>query len=173
MDLPAIHKHEVVRVSTLVGGFTLVLTAAFFGVIAFAQNDVVGIGDRIPVYLLVTAIIFVGALYALDSRELEGLTVLAVVIGFTAVSFVLIVFGAEGILYANANTSEVLSTNLVLYLLAAGLFCTGIGLWGLRHWREFTGDPRTAGELSVDGGSQHSRTDSDATSRSNDDEYLE
>jgi hypothetical protein len=140
MDLPALHNHEVVRVSTLVGGFTLALTAAFFGVIAFVQDEVVGIGDRIPFYLLATAIIFVVALYVLDSRELEGLTVLAVVLGFTAVSFVLILFGAEGIFYAQANTDKVLSTNLVLYLLAAGLFCTGIGLWGLRHWREFTGD---------------------------------
>ena len=45
----------------------------------------------------------------------------------------------EGVLFAFRNPELVFVSQLVYYFIAAALIGTGIGYWGVRHWREFAG----------------------------------
>jgi hypothetical protein len=124
-------------------GSTLLLTTSFIGVVAFITGFVSNFENRLPVYILITAVVFVVVVVALDDQELPGTQVLLSTASIGVLSFVLAMLSGEGLLYAVTNPGRLLSSQLVFYFVAAGLFCTGIGYWGFHHWREFTGQDST------------------------------
>lgn len=126
------------RVGVLILSCTLLLTASFIGVLAVISGDVSTYESRIPWYLLIGAAVFVGTIVLLEENGAHGRTILATALLMTITSFILIALGVEGFLYTLENPEAVFVSQLVLYLLAAGLIGTGIGYWGLNHWREFS-----------------------------------
>lgn len=132
------NRPVLVRVGSLVAASTLVLTFAFFGVLAFASGDAAGVGGRFPYYVLGAAATFAAALIGLDRRRRDGRNLLVVASAAALVAFVFITLGLEGIAYALRRPSDALASRKVLYLIAAALVSTGLGYWGLNHWREIT-----------------------------------
>lgn len=120
-----------------VAGLTVLLTCAFVGVLAFASPGMPDVGDRLVYYVFVTALVFVVAVLRLDDRDREGLSVLSAVTAVAVVTFLLVSLAAEGVVYAVQNPGELVASQIVLYFAAAALICTGVGMWALRHWREF------------------------------------
>jgi hypothetical protein len=130
----------VARTAGVVAVSTLLLTLAFLGLAAFARGSVVGLSDRVPLYVLVMATVFVVAVLALDDRSADGRVTLASTVGLSVFAFVLALLAGEGLLAVVRQPGRVLTSKLLAYLLAAGLICTGFGFWLLRHWREYVGD---------------------------------
>jgi len=50
----------------------------------------------------------------------------------------LLALAGEGVVFAVEHAGDGLVPQLLLYIAAAGLVCTGVGVWGLWHWPEFT-----------------------------------
>jgi drug/metabolite transporter (DMT)-like permease len=118
-------------------GTAAVLTAALVGVVALATGPPEGVVDRLPAYALVAAVGFVGALLVLEQSRHRGTeAVPAVAAGIGALAGLLAGLGTEGALYAVRNPDRVITSRLVVYLLAAALVAAGLGYWGLRHWRQ-------------------------------------
>jgi hypothetical protein len=44
------------------------------------------------------------------------------------------------VIYAVTDPDEIVASQVLVYFVAAALICTGVGVWGLRHWREFAGE---------------------------------
>lgn len=126
------------RAVALVAAATVVLTAAFVGVVALVKGRAHGVGGRVPFYVLGGAVIFVTTLVLLESPMEGGLPILTSTLGVSAVGFALIALGGEGLVYAFNYPGSVFGSSLVVYFLAAALVCTGTVYWGLNHWREFT-----------------------------------
>jgi FtsH-binding integral membrane protein len=139
-DLGVLGRLPSRTVGTIVG-FTLLLTASFVGVTAFLAGETAGVGDRVPFYVLAFAAAFVVAIYRLDDREADGWTVLLAVLGVAGVAGLLIGLAVEGTVYALREPERVVASSVFVYFVAAGLLGTGIGFWGLRHWREFAESP--------------------------------
>ena len=119
-------------------GSTVLLTAAFVGLAALWSRELApGITARLPFYVLVFAVAFILALWRLDDRHQDGLTVLIAVSGIAFATALLFGFAAEGAVYAAYNPMEVVERQLIVLFAAAAINCTGLGLWGVRHWREF------------------------------------
>lgn len=118
--------------------FTVALTAGYFGILALIREEAIGIGDRLPVYALVTAVVFVTMILSLERRRsVRGVTILSTATATALASSVLIFLAGEGIAYTIRFPQRVFDISLIIYLLAAALITTGIGYWILRHWREF------------------------------------
>ena len=132
----------IARVGSLVAGSALALTLAFLGVVAFATGEAAGFGDRVSFYVLGAAVTFAAALIGLDRRARDGRDLLGVAVGLAVVAFCLVTLGVEGLAYAASRPDEVLLSNTLLYLLSAALFATGLGYWGLAHWKEFAREIR-------------------------------
>lgn len=127
------------RIVLGVAGLTVLLTCAFVGVLAFASPETPDVGSRLGFYVLAMAVVFVVAVVRLDDREREGTTVLSAVAVVAVLAFFLVGLAVEGVIYAVENPGDLVASQLLLYFLAAALICTGLGVWGLRHWREFAG----------------------------------
>jgi hypothetical protein len=127
----------VQRAVAVVAASTVVLTAAFVGVVALAEGATAGIRGRVPFYVFGGAALFVATLVSLEDPEEGGVPILTTTVGVSAVGFVLLSLASEGVVYAGRHP-DVFGSNLVVYFLAAGLVCTGTVYWGLNHWREFT-----------------------------------
>ena len=125
-----------VAVAAVVGS-TVVLTAAFVGLAALIGGQLSGSLGRVPFYLLVAAIVFMLTLWKLDDRERDGLTVLVAVTGIGLLGGVIFGLAVEGANFAISNPSTVFhSWDVIVFFAAAAIICTGLGLWGVRHWRE-------------------------------------
>jgi len=116
---------------------TLLLTLAFLGLAAFVRGSILGLENRIPLYVLLMAAVFVVAVLALDDRSADGRVTLASTVGLAVLAFVLAVLAGEGLLALARQPDAILTSKLLAYLLSAGLICTGFGCWLLRHWREY------------------------------------
>ncbi|WP_232700732.1 hypothetical protein [Halobacterium wangiae] len=121
----------------LVALSTVVLTAAFVGVVALAQGLASGAAGRVPFYALGGAVVFVATLVTLEDPEEGGVPILTSTVAVTVLGFALLALGGEGVIYGARDPGR-LGTSLVLYFVAAALVCTGTVYWGLNHWREFT-----------------------------------
>lgn len=130
------------RAVLVIGVSTFVLTAAFLGVLSLLTGGVVDVGDRLPFYLVVAGVVFVGTVVLLEEHgaQAEVILVTAAITGVLALAAVSL--GVEGVMFAVNNPERVFVSQLVLYLIAASLIGTGIAYWGVNHWREFT-DRRT------------------------------
>lgn len=139
MPMDASTKRFLVRMVAIVGCCSLLLTASFVGVLAIVSGSVVDIGSRIPIYLIVMAVAFVATVVALERNEIDGRLILMTTIVISGVTFLLSMLAVEGVLYTVRSPAAVFNTQLVYYMLSAGLVATGLGYWSLNHWREFTG----------------------------------
>jgi hypothetical protein len=126
------------RVVALVAAATVVLTAAFVGVVALVKGRAHGVGGRVPFYVLAGAVVFVTTLVVLEDPMEGGLPILTTTVAVSVVGFALVALGGEGLVYAFSYPGKVFGSSLVVYFLAAALVCTGTVYWGLNHWREFT-----------------------------------
>jgi hypothetical protein len=133
-------RQRVARVAVLVGACTVVLTASFVGVLALLSGDSGSLGRRLPLYVLVMAVVFVAVILRVeDGRRggADGSSVLRSAAALSMTAFVLVTLSGEGMAYALRYPGRVLASELLLYFLAAGLIGTGLGYWGLNHWREY------------------------------------
>lgn len=138
---PSVPRESALRRGrALVIGSSGLLTAALIGIIAVVSSGIEGFGGRVPFYLLASAITFVVLVVGFEEREFDGQTILLSTVGLTAVLGVLVALVGEGLVYTFRHPAAVLTSRLLLYLLATGIVCTGLVYWGLRHWREFVPD---------------------------------
>lgn len=137
MELHDVRRRLLSRTLVTVVGFTIVLTAGFVGLAAIVKGDTSGVSGRISYYVLTVAVGFLVSLWKLDDPDRDGVTVLVAAGGIGASAGTLIALAVEGIVYAIAEPGTVMGSDLLVYFLAAAIICTGLGIWGLRHWREF------------------------------------
>lgn len=131
-------------IATLVGliaASTLVVTSSLVGVLALTEGLVPDAGGRIPYYVLAAAVVFVALLVMLELELEDGARIITVSGVVALVSLVVISLSAEGILFG-IDSPQILFSNVLPYLLAAGLISTGLIIWGVRHWREFVQQTR-------------------------------
>ncbi|WP_158058221.1 hypothetical protein [Halorussus halophilus] len=143
-------REFLARAGGAVAASTVVLTASFVGVVAFFTGSANGVGGRLPFYVLTMAVAFAATIFALDDPEADGSRVISATAGVTVASFVLVTLAGEGFVYAVRFPGKVLASNLLVYFAAAGLICTGLAYWALRHWREFTVDSAAEAEAGAD-----------------------
>jgi len=137
----------VARTAALAAASTIVITASFIGVLALLEGEFSTLDSRIPWYLVATSLIFLSTIFLLEEHGADGVEIIAITAVVTIMGFIMIVLAVEGVNYARTNPGDVFVDKLVLYFLAAGMFGTGIGYWGIKHWREFTGQRQQAGQL--------------------------
>lgn len=136
-------RRYLARTSGLATASTLVLTASFIGVLSFIEGATAGIWDRVPWYLVAAAILFTATVVLLERHDATGKVIIGTATISGAIAFVVIMLMIEGLFYTIRYPEEVFVTQYVLYFLAAGLLGTGIGYWGIQHWREFTPNQRS------------------------------
>ncbi|PSQ49972.1 hypothetical protein BRD15_02430 [Halobacteriales archaeon SW_6_65_15] len=144
MDSPATDREFVARAGGAVVASTVVLTASFVGVVSFLTGSATDVGARLPFYVLAMAIAFAGTLFVLDDPTADGIRVIVATVGVSVACFVFTALGAEGFVFAVRNPERMLASNMLVYFVAAGLICTGLAFWALRHWREFAGEGAAA-----------------------------
>jgi hypothetical protein len=125
------------RAVGLVVGSSVLLTAALVGTIAVVSTGAAGIGERAAFYVLAAAVVFVSLVIGFEEEEFDGRTILLSTAGLAGILGILIALVFEGLVYTLRYPATVLTSRLLLYLLAVGVVCTGLVYWGLRHWREF------------------------------------
>lgn len=141
MDLRSVVESDVFRVSVLVVFFSFLLTAALYGIVAVFVEGVTGLTSRIPYYVVVGAIVFVVSMFVLEDPRESGVPIITTTTGLGVAGFLLVGFAVEGVRYGWYNLTQLFSSKLVLYFLAAALICTATGYWALHHWREFAEPP--------------------------------
>lgn len=116
---------------------SLVLTISFVGALGLLAGALSNTQSRLPVYVLGTALVFVGVMFGLIRYDADGVTAMFGTVGLSVVGFVLLGLSGEGIVYALRYPGRVFGSQLLLYFLAAGLIGTGLGYWVISYWREF------------------------------------
>ncbi len=139
MELGATQR-IILRISLLIISCTILLTASFVGFLALISGRVDGSESRIAWYIAISAILFVSTIVLLEFHGADGRTILVSATVTGVLSFALIYFSIEGVIFALIHPEDVFVSQLILYFFAAALVATGIGYWGLRHWREFTSE---------------------------------
>lgn len=132
-------RRRIGRVAGSIFVSTCLLTLDFLGVLALVDTGFTGVGARFPFYLLTGAVFFVVALFYLESEFRTGSKVILAATGFGLLSFLVVSLAVEGLLLSVTTPSKVLTESLLVYFLSAGLICTGLGFWTLKHWREYIG----------------------------------
>ncbi|WP_248516179.1 hypothetical protein [Salinarchaeum laminariae] len=135
------------RTAALAAASTIVITASFIGVLALLEGEFSTLDSRIPWYLVATSLIFLSTIFLLEEHGADGIEIIAITGVVTVLGFIMIVLAVEGVNYARTHPEDVFVDRLVLYFLAAGMFGTGIGYWGIKHWREFTGQSEQTSSL--------------------------
>ncbi len=130
------------RVGMLIVACTAALTLSFFGLMAFAAGGSTGFEHRVPLYVLAMSLAFVAGIVGLDKGRRDGRSILVYSVVVAGATFTFLLLGGEGALYAVRNPDQALASRRVLYLIAAGLMATGLGYWGLRHWRDVSSTGR-------------------------------
>ncbi|MFB6354100.1 MAG: hypothetical protein ABEJ92_08450 [Halobacteriales archaeon] len=137
MAIERFDRRTLARAGGLVAVSTAVVTAAFVGLVALATGGADRMASRLPVYVLVMAVVFVAFVFLIDARGSDGRTVIVSSVGVALFGFVLVLLSGEGVVFLVSHPGELLASQLLVYLVSAGLVCTGLAYWGLRHWREF------------------------------------
>jgi drug/metabolite transporter (DMT)-like permease len=126
------------RGALIMGSSTLILTFSFIGILALVSDEIVGFTDRVAWYIIAAALVFATIILLLERQESSGRTIIVSALVSSVVSFVVLSLAIEGLLFAVNHPEAVITSKLVLYMFAAGLFGTGITYWGINHWREFS-----------------------------------
>jgi hypothetical protein len=131
-------RSALARAGLFVVVSTVALTASFLGVVGLLSGEVTGVSDRLPIYVLVMALAFVTTVVTVEEAYREAAVVLELSVVGAAVTFLLVALGGEGIVFLVRNHQAVVASQLLFYILAAGLIGTGIGYWTLNHWSELS-----------------------------------
>lgn len=131
-------QRVVLRIGALIAACTVLLTASFVGFIAALSGEVHGFDNRVPWYLALAAVVFVVTIVLLELNDAGGKTIIFSALVFGVISFVLFFLGFEGIVFTIQHPDQIFPSKLIIYFFSAALVATGLGYWGLRHWREFT-----------------------------------
>lgn len=126
------------RIGSIIAVFTLVLTASFVGILAVLSGQMQAYEGRIPWYLVGAALTFVSVIILLEVNKAPGQTIIVTAVVVGAITFLGLFLSVEGFAFAIHNPEIIILEQLGLYFFAAALVATGIGYWGLKHWREFT-----------------------------------
>lgn len=137
----AYSRERVYRLGGVVVGSTLTLSASFFGVVALATGQADGALNRMPYYILAAAAAFVAALVLLEEWRLDAGTVMRAAGTVALAAFLLVGLGVEGFWYVVQYPEAVVSSQLFVYVLSAGMMATGLGFWTARHYRELKDGP--------------------------------
>ncbi|PSP27989.1 hypothetical protein BRC65_03620 [Halobacteriales archaeon QH_2_65_14] len=129
-------RNALARAGLFVVASTVALTASFLGVVGLLAGEVSGLSDRLPFYVLVMALSFVAAIITFEEEYRDAVRSLQLSVSLAAATFLLATFGGEGVAFLYQNHEEVVASQLLFYILAAGLIGTGIGYWTLHHWSE-------------------------------------
>lgn len=132
----AYSRERMSRLGALVLGSTLTLSASFFGVVALTTARAGGALDRMPYYLLACAAAFVATLVLLEEWRLAAETVIRAAFGVAVAAFLLVGLSVEGSIFVLRYPEAVMSSQLFVYVLSAGMMATGLGFWTARHYRE-------------------------------------
>lgn len=135
------NSDRLARLIAVVAGSTLALTAAIFGLIALATGEAGATVDRLPVYVLAMAATFVGVILLLEEQWRDAERILSAALGTAVGNFLLVSLATEGFVFGLRYPERVLSSQLLVYVLSAGLIATGLGIWLANHRDEF--DVRT------------------------------
>lgn len=138
MGIPDETQGFVVRALLLIGISTFVLTASFVGILGIVTGRTNGVGGRLPYYLIIMGISFVSTILFLEEFGTDSRVIILTATAIGLVTFVATTLTVEGILFSVSVPEEVFGRQLVFYFVAAALVGTGIGYWGIRHWREYT-----------------------------------
>ncbi len=131
-------QSALARAALFVVASTVALTASFLGVVGLLTGEVGGLNNRLPFYVLVMALAFVAAIVTFEEEFREASVILQFSVGVGAATFLLVTFGGEGLSFLYQNHQEVVASQLLFYITAAGLIATGIGYWALNHWSELS-----------------------------------
>jgi hypothetical protein len=131
-------RDALARAGLFVLASTVALTASFLGVVGLLTGEVTGLNNRLPLYVLVMALAFVAAIVTFEEEYREAVLVLQFSVLGAAATFLLVTFGGEGVAYLVQNSQAVVASQLLFYILAAGLIGTGIGYWTLNHWSDLS-----------------------------------
>lgn len=129
----------LLRIGVPIAVFTLLLTASFIGFLAAISGQLGDVEARAPWYLIGAALTFVGTIVLLEVNDVSGRTIIVTAVVVAVAAFGLLALGVEGFIFAVHNPGAESLPRLVLYFFSAALVATGLGYWGLKHWREFTG----------------------------------
>lgn len=130
-------RQQIGLIAGLIIGLTFVVTSSIVGVLAISTGQTGGIGWRVPYYILGAAAVFTGLVVYLEFNIDDGSKIILTSGAIGICSLFIISFGVEGIIFGVRNPDQLLS-NILPYVIAAGLISTGLIIWGVRHWREFT-----------------------------------
>jgi nitrate/nitrite transporter NarK len=133
-------RNTLARAGLFVAVSTIALTASFLGVVGLLTGRVSGLTNRLPFYVLAMAVAFVGSIVVLEEEYRRASQILQLSVIVTVVTFVLVTLGGEGVSYLVQNREEVVTSQLIFYILAAGLIGTGFCYWALQHWSELARD---------------------------------
>lgn len=122
------------RLAAVVGLSTIALTASFVGLVALVTGSVSGTLSRAPLYLLVTATVFVAGVVLFEESRHEGRRALVAATLVAAVTLFVVGFGGEGVVYVLTAPEEAIRSQLFGYVVSAALIGTGIGYWAWRNW---------------------------------------
>lgn len=131
-------QRVALRIGALIVACTILLTGSFVGFLAAISGELQNFDAHVPWYMLVGAAVFVGTIILLEINDADGRTIIVTAGVFGTLAFILVALGIEGYIYMSENPDEIIGERLILYFLSASLVATGVGYWGLRHWREFT-----------------------------------
>lgn len=131
---------RVVQAVVFVGVSTFVLTATFMGLVALVSGQMVGVEARLPGYVLAMAVAFVGGLMAVEAKGGDGRQVIATAGGMAVSGLVFVTLSGEGVAFLLRQPQRLVASQVLSYLLAAGVCVTGLAYWGLLHWREFVSE---------------------------------
>jgi hypothetical protein len=135
----------LLQTGSLIAACTVVLTAAFLGVVGLVSGRAVGIVTRLPLYVFAGAVAFVAVLLVTSHARHHGQTVLARAAVAGLSGFVLFGLGAEGLLYAVTSPETVVVSHVFIYLVSAAIIASGLGYWGVRNWHDVTDTFRRTG----------------------------
>lgn len=130
-------RQQIGLIVGLILGLTFVVTSSIVGILAITTGQTPGIGWRVPYYVLGAAGVFTGLVVYLELRLEEGSKIILTSGAIGVLSLFLISFGVEGLFFGYRSPGQLLS-NILPYVVTAGLISTGLIIWSVRHWREFT-----------------------------------
>lgn len=132
------NDYFMTRIILLISISTVFLTASFIGIVSFMSGDINNVNTRLPWYLVIGGLSFVGSIILLEAQGSDGRTIIVTSFTIMVMMFILTVLAIEGILFTLEQPELVFNSQLILYFFSAALVGVGIGYWGLKHWREFT-----------------------------------
>jgi hypothetical protein len=133
-----VDRDAVVRGAGLVVAATVVVTIAFVGLLALVTGHTEGLKSRFPFYVVALSVAFTTLVLTLERFLSDGRNILLTAVVLSITIAIVVALDVEGIRYAVANPDELVASQLLLYLVAAGCLCTGLVYWSIHHWREFT-----------------------------------